>query len=257
LEIIKADWLEKANLEELLHKKIKDSGFLSKNSSETLESFKVVYRPFRKINLYLTKSSVDDTYRAETLIDEDLFSLVQDSSHQMLLWRPRYKDCSRISSEDEYSSKMDGQALQTLLDDVLEKRWQAQEFDEEIRPKLKRLQLDPLSTIAFLLPRTPGGLKKEQAIIDDRKESHAFIFATSLMTNCSNKDIITSADFGETVLVETIIGSYTSDDGPSRLLALETPCTKSFSDAMKAGKALTRLCDLYGECREVVSNTPK
>ena len=256
MDYIKAEWVEKANLEELFQKKVKGSGFLSKNSSETLDSFKIVYRPFRKIHLYVTKSSIDDTYRAESLIDEDLFHLVEDSNHQMLLWRPKYKDCPRISSEDEYPSKIDGHALQALIDDIMEKRWQAQEFDEEIKPKLKRLQLDPLSTIAFLLPRTPGGLRKEQAIIDDRKESHSFILATSLLTNCSPKDIITSADLGETVLVQTIIGIYTSDDGPSRVLTLETPCTKSFSEAMKAGKALTRLCDLYGECREIVSNTP-
>ncbi|MGY5857969.1 MAG: hypothetical protein RTU63_01270 [Candidatus Thorarchaeota archaeon] len=257
LDYIKADWVQKADLADLLQKKVKGAGFLSKKSNETFESFKVVYRPFRKIHLYLTRSSVDDTYGAESLIDENLFPLVQDSNHQMLLWRPKYNDCPRISSEDEYPSRIDVNTLQALVDDIMEKRWQAQEFDEEIKPKLKRMQLDPLSTIAFLLPRTPGGLRKEQAIIDDRKESHSFILATSLLTNCSPKDIITSADLGETVLVETIIGIYKSDDGSSRLLALETPCTKSFSDALKAGKALTRLCDLYGECREIVSNTPK
>jgi hypothetical protein len=257
LDYIKTDWVEKTNLEDFFQKKVKGSGFLSKKSNETLESFKVVYRPFRKIYLNITKSSIDDTYQSESLIDETLFPLVPDGSHQMLLWRPKYKDCPRITSEEEYYSKIDEHTLQSFVESILEKRWQAQEFDEEIQPKLKRLQLDPLSTVAFLLPRTPGGLRREQAIIDDRKESHAFILATSLLTNCSPKDIITSVDLGETVLVETIIGIYESKDGSSRLLALETPCTKSFSDALKAGKALTRLCDLYGECREVVSNTPK
>ena len=257
MEIIKADWLKTANLEELFQKKVRSSGFLSKEPSDTLEYFKVIYRPFRKIFLNVTKVRIDDTFRTESLIDEDLFSLVQDSNHQMLLWRPIYKDCPRISSEDEYQSTMDGHALQTLVDEIMEKRWQAQEFDEEIAPKLKRLQVDPLGAIAILLPRTSGGLRKEQAIIDDRKESHAYILATSLLTNCSPKDIITSADLGETVLIETIIGIYTTKEGSSRLLALETPCTNSFSAALKAGKALTRLCDLYGGCREIVSNPRK
>lgn len=257
MAIVKADWLITANLEELLQKKTRSGGRLSKEPSDTLDSYKIIYRPFKRIFLNVTKSRIDDTYRTESLIDEDLFSLVQDSSHQMLLWRPKYKDCPRILSEDEYQSRMNASSLQALVDDIMEKRWQAQEYDEEIAPKLKRLQMDPLGAIAFLLPRTSGGLRKERAIINDRKESHAFILATSLMTNCSPKDIITSTDLGDTILVETIIGKFTTEAGSSRLLALETPCTNSFSEALKAGRALTRLCELYGDCREIVSNTPK
>ncbi|MCK4566223.1 MAG: hypothetical protein KAU48_02830, partial [Candidatus Thorarchaeota archaeon] len=75
----------------------------------------------------------------------------------------------------------------------------------------------------------------------------------SLVTNCSPRDIITSVDISERVFVETIIAIYRAIDGTSRLLLLESPGTNSLNGAVKAGMALTRLCKLYGNCRELVS----
>jgi len=257
LDIFKADWLESTNLETMLKKQVKSTGFRSKKPSETLESYRVVLRPFRKIILNAKRIRNDESFQTQSFIDEELFPYVSDPNYQMLLWRPKYSDVTSVSQEMEYESSIDEKALQNIIDEMMERRWQSQEHNDELRPKLKRLQLDPLSAVTFLVPRTPGGIRKEQAIIDDRKESHAYILATSLLTNTSPNDIIISSNLGETALIETIIAKYISEDETSRLLVLETPGTKSINDTVKAGRALTRLCELYGDCREIVSNTPK
>ena len=249
--------MQKENLEKLLQKKAAKSGRLSMDSEEKLESYHVVFRPFKKVTLNITGKRVDDLQQRFSLIDAELAPLVLDDDHRILLWRPRHANCKTSTDESITQPEIDSAPVQSLIDEMMEKRWQAQEHDEEMRPKLRRLQVDPLSTLSILLPRTPGGLRKEQVLIDDRKASHAYIFATSLITNCTSRNIITSADIGETILVETIIANYRAEDESTRILALETPGTRSFNDAIKAGKALTRLCQLYVECREVVSNTPK
>ena len=249
MEIIKADWLEKADLEQLLQKKIKRAG--------NLEKFHVVYRPFKRVTLNMTGKRSDDVMQKESLIDAGLAPLVQDDDHRMLLWRPKYSSSNSIVGDGLREPEIDADAVQSVIDSMMEKRWLAQEHDEEMKPKLRRLQSDPLSAISIILPRFPGGLRKEQSLIEDRKASHAYILATSLVTNCSPRNIITSADIGSTVLVETIVATYNVDDGLMQILALETPKTNSFNDAIKTGRALTRLCELYVECREVVSNTPK
>ena len=260
MEIIKADWLNNVDLEEILQKKAKTKGLLNKSPIETLESYKVVFRPFKRITLNITGLRVDDTSQTVSYIDEELAPLIQDSDHRILLWRPNYSNLRTIADdtielEKEFDSNEN--SLQGVIDDMMEERWTSQELDEEMRPKLRRLQADPLTTISIILPRSPGGLRKEQLIIDERKGSHAYILATSLVTNCLPKDIITSADVGERVLVETIIAIYRANDGTSRMLAMESPGTNSLYEAVKAGMALTRLCKLYGNCRELVSSTSK
>ncbi|TFH09033.1 MAG: hypothetical protein E4H14_05220 [Candidatus Thorarchaeota archaeon] len=249
MEIIKADWVEKANLEQLLQKKVKKLGYL--------EKYQVVFRPFKRVTLTITGKRSDDIMHKDSLIDAGLAPLVQDDDHRLLLWRPRYSNSSSIVDEDLQEPEINSDAVQRVIDDMMEKRWHAQDQDEEMKPKLRRLQVDPLSTISIIFPRTPGGLRKEQVLIENRKASHAYIFATSLVTNCTPKDIIISADIGNTVLIETIIATYQEDEKMTRVLALETPNTNSFKDAIKTGRALTRLCELYVECREVVSNAPK
>ncbi len=258
LEILKADWLNKVDLEQILQKKAKTKGLVAKKPIETLESYKVVYRPFRRVTLNITGVRVNDTSQTVSLIDEELAPLIQDSNHRILLWRPNYSDLRTIADDAiELEKKIDfnEDSLQRIIDDMMEERWTSQELDEEMRPKLRRLQADPLTTISIILPRFPGGLRKEQVLIDERKASHAYILATSLVTNCTPRDIITSADIGERVLVETIIAIYRAIDGTSRLLVLEVPGTNSLNGAVKAGMAITRLCKLYVNCRTLVSKS--
>ena len=260
MEILKADWLNKVDLEEILQKKAKTKGLLTKSPIETLESYKVVYRPFTRVTLNITGLREDDASQTVSLIDEELAPVIQDSDHRILLWRPKYSNLRTVSSgtiesKKEFVSNVD--ALQNVIDDMMEERWTSQELDEEMRPKLRRLQADPLTTLSIILPRSPGGLRKEQVLIEERKGSHAYILATSIVTNCLPKDIITSVDVGERVLVETIIAIYRANDGTSRMLAMESPGTNSLNEAVKTGMALTRLCKLYGNCRELVSNMSK
>ena len=260
MDILKADWLNKVDLEEILQKKAKTTGLLTKKPIETLESYKVVYRPFKRVTLNITGLRVGDTSKTVSLIDEELAPLIQDSDHRLLLWRPNYSNLRTIADDTiELDKELDSNedSLQGIIDDMMEERWTSQELDEEMRPKLRRLQADPLTTISIILPRFPGGLRKEQLILEERKASHAYILATSLVTNCSPRDIITSVDISERVFIETIIAIYRAIDGTSRLLLLESPGTNSLNGAVKAGMALTRLCKLYGNCRNLVSNTSK
>ncbi len=257
MDIIRADWVEKLALENALEKLVKKSGFLSKKPQEVLEDYQIIYRPFKRVTLKLIGINSDEIVTKESLIDAELAPLVVDDAHRLLLWRPKYIECETFTDTSKEDPVLDHVAIQSVIDEMMEQRWHAQDFDEEMRPKLRRLQADPLSTFSVILPRTPGGIRKEKELVKDRAPMHAYILATSLVTNSTSKEIITSADIGNTISIETIIATYRNDDGATRVLALETPGTNSLKEAIKSGRALTRLCELYGECREKVSKLPK
>ncbi|MBN2229198.1 MAG: hypothetical protein JW779_06350 [Candidatus Thorarchaeota archaeon] len=251
---LKADWLDKANLEANLTKNARTIGFGKKKPIEVLERYQILYRPFRRVNLDITDARINIQSQVSSLIDEELIGKVQDQNHRLLLWRPKYAtlesaDIEGVEFEAVYT---DVDMMQSIVDDILEQRWYAQTEDDEMGPKLKRMQADPLSAIAVIVPRSPGGLRREQKLIDERMESHAYVLATSLVTNCSPKDIITSAKVGERIYAETVIAEYLKNDGSRRLVIYETPGAKTMNEALKAGHALSRLCELYAECRNVL-----
>ncbi|TFH03324.1 MAG: hypothetical protein E4H14_16860 [Candidatus Thorarchaeota archaeon] len=228
---------------------IKTEGIISKRNLETFEGIRDFYRPFRKITMIMESPLNSEEKISTSYVDEQLSSIINDSSHRFLLWRPRYANLSVLdadSSIGEYSMSDNSEAVKRMVDDMILQRWNGQELDEELRPKLRDLQADPLSAIALIIPRSPHGLRREETILAERKETHAYVLASSLVTNCSSKDIMVSAEIGERVSVRTILAEYhdISNDN-KRLLFLETPGSDSLRDAQKSGYALTRIYDLY------------
>ncbi|MFW9926412.1 MAG: hypothetical protein ACFFDM_06540 [Candidatus Thorarchaeota archaeon] len=239
---------------DFLNSETRSEGLINKKSLESLENVFILYRPFRivTINLSGTKSNADQRKTTHSLIDEDFAGSFTDENHMFLLWRPRLANLIEdIVEEDEetdlYPGNEDG--VKEVLNELVDLRWRGQEEDEELRSALRSLQVDPLSSIAFVVPRSPGGLRREEEILEKRKSTHAYVVASSLVVNCSPKDIVVSAVVGERVYIETVVAEYKDLESDStRLLLLETPGTSSLKEAKKAGGALTRLCQLYDSC---------
>ncbi|MHA2024806.1 MAG: hypothetical protein ACW98U_02800 [Candidatus Thorarchaeota archaeon] len=243
-------------INEFLESEIKTEGLLAKRNVELLERVSILYRPFRHIILRITGTVPGSEKTTSSLIDEDFAGFINDPDHKFLLWRPRLASIYEESIvEDEEPDEYPGnvKAVQEILDELVSLRWKAQEEDDELRPKLRSLQADPLSTIALIVPRSPGGLRREEEILEKRKGTHAYVLASSLVTNCSPRDIILSAEIGERAYVETIAAEYRDiESNTTRVLILETPGTKSFLDAKKAARASVRICQLYDSCYEKI-----
>ncbi|TFG28273.1 hypothetical protein EU527_17555 [Candidatus Thorarchaeota archaeon] len=245
------------DLERFLRGQIKTEGILKKRPLETLEKYKTLKRPFRAVITRSTGISVDYQKESRSFIDEELITIVEDPDQRMLLWRPNYANLN-ITNQDELvideQSQSDIQEIQRMIDDILELRWSIQLLDDEMRPRLKRIQADPLSTIAFILPRAPRSRKHEKELLDQTRESHAHILASSLVTNTTLKDIITSAEIGNRVFIDTVVATYRAMDDSLRILVLEFPTDCTFLEAVKNGRALTRLCTINSHCRQRVEN---
>lgn len=248
-------------INKFLESKIQQEGLLSKRVLESLERVTVLYRPFRRITLKMdgvdSNSGLGKT--SSSLIDEDFAGSITDPDHMFLLWRPRL---ANLFEEDIYEDEKIDQypgneeAVQGVLDELVRLRWKGQEQDEELRPQLRSLQADPLSTIAFIVPRSPGGIRREDKILEERKGSHAYVIAASLVTNCKPRDVILKAEIGERVYVETIVAEYRKiENDETRLLLLETPGTSSLRDAQKSGMAITRICKLYKTCYKHIQDS--
>lgn len=248
LKILQNFHFSDAQLEEYLQKQAKTQGFISKKQIERLVQFRRIFRPFRRVSFEVATSNANETRSCESLIDEEAASHVNDSSHRFLLWRPKYS-----TTPDDEIDQVDNVASNEMsVNDVIEElvltRWEGQELDEELRPKLRSLQADPLAVIALVIPRQPGSLRREEEILDDSRESHAYVLASSLVTNSSPKEIIQSYSVGSRVFVETVAAKYEGiADSAERYVFLETSGGNSLDAAMKAGAVLARLSNLYAE----------
>jgi hypothetical protein len=237
-----------------LESEIQKEGLLNKRALESFERYMVLNRPFRRITLTIdglgSDSSLGKTSIA--LIDEDFAGLITDTDHMFLLWRPRLVELLKEGiNDDEEIDQYPGneKAVQEVLDELIRLRWRGQERDEDLKPKLRSLQADPLSAIAFIVPRSPGGIRREEKLLGELGDSHAYVLASSLVTNSSPRDVILSCEIGERVYVETIVAEYRNiESNATRLLLLETPGTSSLREAKKKAGALMRICQLYESC---------
>jgi hypothetical protein len=255
LKRLKAPEYTNDEINRFLESEIQREGLLSKRAVESLERVMILNRPFRIVRLKMSEIGSDSgvVMESSSLVDEDLAGSIPDTNHVFLLWRPRLaslldKQIEMVDIPDPYPGKE--KAAKGIVDEMLSLRLQAQEEDEEFKQKIRSLQADPLTTIAFVVPRSPGGIKREQKILDERKEGHSYIFASSLVTNCKPGHIIQSAQIGERVYVETVVAEYRNlEDSSRRLLFLETSGSSSLREAKKSAGALTRICQLYSECK--------
>ncbi|MFW9805534.1 MAG: hypothetical protein ACFFFK_02235, partial [Candidatus Thorarchaeota archaeon] len=172
------------------------------------------------------------------------------------LWRPRLASFDIEDVNEDIVEIDNTESIQQVVDDLILHRWNGQELDDELRPKLRSLQADPLTTITLIVPRSPYGLKREEKILAERSEIHSYVIASSLVTNCSTKDIILSSEIENRVYVETVSAEFRNLlDNSSRMLFLEIPGSDSLQDAQKSGKALTRICELYPDCIEIITQS--
>ncbi len=230
--------------------KVNTTGFVNKKNLETLEKIKIFNRPFRRVLWKLEGKKDTEEKISTSFMDEQLSSKISDSNHRLLLWRPRYARLRILDLDDkEETTHNYGESIEEVINDLIFHRWEGQEIDDELRPKLRSLQADPLSAIALIVPRSPYSLRREEEILNQRREKQSFVMASSLVLNCSPKDIIISAEICERVFVTTIVCEYRDiSDGKIRMLHLETPGSRSLQDATKSGAALSRICNLYPEC---------
>jgi hypothetical protein len=255
LKKLKAPKYTDSEIKRFLESEVHREGILSKKELEILERVMIINRPFRIIKLKMSEIGSNSNLELESssLIDEDLAASIPDTNHLFLLWRPRLMalldhHTEEIEEVDPYPGN-EG-AVRRIVDAMLSLRFQAQEEDDELRPQIRSLQADPLTTIAFVVPRSPGGIRREEKILEERKEGHSYILASSLVTNCKPRNLIKHADIGERIYVETIVAEYRHlENNSTRLLFLETPGSSSLKEAKKAAGALTRICEIYSDCK--------
>jgi hypothetical protein len=232
------------------------SGVFKRTPLERLESVRTTHRPFRRVLFKLEGVTGSEVKTSTSFVDEQLSSQIKDDDHRFLLWRPLYASLKLLdASEKEVSESVIDKSnyTQEVVNTLLLHRWNSQELDDEIAPKLRSLQADPLVSVAFIIPRSPYGLKHEQRILSKRAEVHSFVLASSLIANCAPKDIIVSGEVCEQVFAKTIIAEYRNvSNGNPRILILETPGSNSLREALRSGQALTRICELYPDFIELI-----
>ncbi len=239
---------EPMTVKEFLMSRAGSEGLLRKTRTEELTRYAILRRPFREVRFNVRRLRDDSARTVTSFLDEGLASEITDRDHAMLLWRPRYTNVpnTEITAGNSEHDDAESQEIRALVEDILNQRYEAQEYDDELGPELRRAQADPIGTIAFIVPRSPGGVRREQKMLEERSPLHAYVLASSLVTNTDPRDIIESAEFGEIVYTDTVAAEYRHlEGGPVRHLFMENPGASSMSDAMTLGKPLTRVSELY------------
>ena len=240
--------LEPSAVEKMLISRTSSEGLLRRRYIEQFVRYWILKRPVRQIK-FRVRSLRTEQVRVETsFLDEGLAVEIDERDHVMLLWRPKYKYVRRLTTNMDSSTAMIAreEEIQNVVEGILSHRYEAQEYDDELGPELRKAQADPIGTIAFIVPRSPVGVRREKKMLEQRSPLHAYVLASSLITNTDPKDVIESAEIGESVLVDTAVGEYRGiDDGATRYLFMENPGAASLLEAIKFGRPLTRVGQLY------------
>ncbi|MGQ4912809.1 MAG: hypothetical protein ACP6KW_11615 [Candidatus Thorarchaeota archaeon] len=251
METLKGTRWSDAEIETFLSQQVEKRGRFSRHPTEKLTHFKRVMRPFRRVTFQLSRLNSETTHTCRSLVDEQAAALVADQNHRFLLWRPRYVDLDTYEDGADIDLPDNTDHVRTVIDEMVSIRWQGQEQDNELRPKLREVQKDPVAVITMIVPRRPASFRREEKMLEESREAHAYVLASSMVTNSTPKDIILSYDLGARVLVETVVAQFTSISGDGeRWLFLEMADSTSLASAAKAGLALTRIAGLYEEFKE-------
>lgn len=261
MQIIEGMDFEGEAVESFLQSRVRHEGLIRRKPMEELTRFEILWRPFREVLFKVVNMTGEPESPSISLVDESLGRIVKETDHRMLLWRPKYSQVPlrQIEQADDVMVDKNSQtSVESVIDEIITKRKESQEFDDEIGPELRRAQADPIGTIALIVPRSPGGVRREKKMLEDRSPSHAYVLASSLVTNTSPKDIITSATLGRLAYVHTVIVEYESlDDGCMRHVALEAANASTLTEAEVSGKPLTRLCELYPVAQNIFGERQK
>ncbi|MHA1636397.1 MAG: hypothetical protein ACTSUB_00135 [Candidatus Thorarchaeota archaeon] len=230
-------------VQEFLVSKIKKKGVLKKIPIETLKVYMSIDRWFRTVQ-FTTKSG--NVYTS--LVDELLSQYVSEFEDSLLLWRPKYvtgqmsEFTGSLSSEEEQERK--NKVLQ-IVERIVRKRKESGKKLSELDESIKKVKVNLQSSVAFLLPKPPSSLRKDESKLAEWREESAIFIASSLVTNCPTDEEIETIELQNGVYVNTHLGIYSNNEsGSKRIVALETTRAKTMEDAMRYGRALTRFCDI-------------
>ncbi len=241
-----------------LSKNIRHQGFIRRQPLESLTVHPLVWRPFLRVRWQCRTSKPPYVRTQHSLLDEQTAPIVSDFNERLLLWRPRIATLEPVtmSGKPEHSIKetiIEKDKLQAVIDDLIQQRTAAQQVMEYINPKMRRLQADPMSALGSVLPRKLIRGRSEQELIEEYQKTQSIVLATSIVTNCAQEDSIEQGVLEERVAIGTMMAEYRDLETKAlRLIFLETANVKSLSEALFAGRALTRLCWLNGKCQKML-----
>ena len=149
------------------------------------------------------------------------------------------------SSDSAITSVPDDSLLQATINDLIDRRLAAQQELDESEDDIKRVHADRRAAVAFLIPRRPSSIKKQEELEDERRSSHGIHLATSMIMNCPRGSIVSKGTLGRRFWVPTVMTEFRNlETRRSRLVFLESPDAASLENAVNSGRALTRLCQL-------------
>jgi hypothetical protein len=253
MKVFTAPEFEREKIVRFLSDKIRKKGIINRENCESLEVRFDLLRPFRFVKWECSGDTIVPENHRVSLIDEDLAPIVKDLDDQLLLWRPKYSSLKIEEFEtinQEETNEDTGFHLQSVIDDLVRRRSESLEILMTIDSDLHKIQRDAMSATSLVLPRSPSSPRKEAQLVDEKKLNHSIVVATSLVTNCLSEDQIKSGHLGDRVYVKTIAAEYIDKEtSNSRWVFLEIPGAKSINDALKQGRALTRICSLNEQCK--------
>jgi len=241
-----------------LLKRIRHHGFIRRQPLESLTVHPLVWRPFLRVRWRCTSSKPPYIQTRYSLLDEQSAALVSEFNERLLLWRPRIATLEPVKNSVEPTCSLEEtivkkNKLQAVIDDLIQQRTAAQQSIGQINPNLRRLQADPLSALRSVLPRQLIRGRREQELAEQYQKTHSIVLATSIVTNCAQEDSIEQGVLEERVAIGTMMAEYRDlETNALRIIFLETANVKSLTEALFAGRALTRLCQLNSNCQKMI-----
>jgi hypothetical protein len=151
---------------------------------------------------------------------------------------------------ETWPDKEDVAALELFISQVVENWKTAQTMVTSITPEIRKTQSSIFTGFGAFVPRTPARRHRERELVDDRKSHQAMLRALSMVLNCPEHYSIERGIVEDRVGVGTLAAEYTHlDDQSTRYIALETAGAHNLTEALKKGRALTRLLTLNEQCK--------
>lgn len=260
VEVIPGPEFSKKQIHKFFTRRIQSQGVLQRRPLEFLKIYPQIWRPFRRVRwerLTETGHPVDPCY---TFLDEQCASLEMTPVEQLLLWRPKYAALDTETLEGTTNEIMKNRPNEANLQKVISqvvKDWQISQITiSSLTPALRKTQYSTVTALGAFIPRTPSRRHREHELVEDRKHSQALLMALSMMLNCPDRYVIQKGILEKRVGVGTIIGEYEHlEDHSKRYLVLETAGARNLAEALRNGRALTRLLFLNQNCETSIKES--
>lgn len=252
MKVFKYKQFEPKAIEDAFKRRSKKEGILRRREVETTKVSAFLMRPFRQVNWELRE--ISET--VSSFVDEGIANVISDPDESLLLWRPNYANLPFEDLSDSNvrrSPSISQTDLGEKVSSLIERRRSAQEKLAELEPEMRQLQIDRRQAVQLILPRTTLAGFKEARVVKERLTPHSVLLATSMVSNCSNESIIEGVTLEKTVYVPTSFAKYTQIDVErSRLDFIEMAGVSSIGEALRNGRALTRLCTINKEAMRLL-----